>query len=118
MQIKLVILTICASLAAIGFATPSPQADGLDSITLSDEQTPPGFAIDDLDSLGGIDEDIGDPILGNLDEALVRRRIPGGIRRIMRLRGGRRGRGRGGRRRRGRIGRRIRKAQRELKKKE
>ncbi|PHZ13428.1 uncharacterized protein RHIMIDRAFT_279356 [Rhizopus microsporus ATCC 52813] len=27
MQIKLVILTICASLVAIGFAAPSPQAD-------------------------------------------------------------------------------------------
>ncbi|CEG64246.1 hypothetical protein RMATCC62417_01255 [Rhizopus microsporus] len=111
MQIKFVILTICASLAAIGFATPSPQADGLDSITLSDEQTPPGFEIGDLDPLEMLDGGIGDPISGNSDEALVRRRIPGGIRRIMRLRGGRGGRrGRGRGRGRGRIGRRIRKA--------
>ncbi|CEI92855.1 hypothetical protein RMCBS344292_07104 [Rhizopus microsporus] len=112
MQIKLVILTICASLAAIGFATPSPQADGLDSNTLSDEQTPPGSEIDGLDPLGILDGGIEDPILGNLDETLVRRRVRGGVNRRMRLRGGRRGRGRGrgGRRRRGRIGRRIRKA--------
>lgn len=112
MQIKLITLIICASLVAIGFASPSPQGDELDSITTSDEQIPPGFEIDDLGVPGGID----DPILGSLNnelkEALVRRRLWEGIHRIIRFRDCDRGRGHG------RIGQKIRKVLRELKKKE
>jgi hypothetical protein len=100
MQIKLVILTICASLAAIGYATPSPQgdpnADELDISIPNDEQTTPG--IDDLGLIGGPDESTEVTALDNLDDestnALVRRIFFRG-----RRRGGRRGRRRGGRRR-------------------
>ncbi|CEG84772.1 hypothetical protein RMATCC62417_18529 [Rhizopus microsporus] len=120
MQIKLVILTICASLAVIGFATPFPQGDpnanGSDSVIPVGEQIPPGF--DDLGLPGGPDESTEDSTLGNLDdelmEALVRRRVSRGRHRRIRYRGhgrrhGRRGgrgsdRGRGRGRGRGRRG--------------
>ncbi|CEG79346.1 hypothetical protein RMATCC62417_13830 [Rhizopus microsporus] len=46
MQIKLVILTICASLVAIGFAAPSPQAGGAPSPGGQDLQ-----AVDPNDSI-------------------------------------------------------------------
>ncbi|CEG64528.1 hypothetical protein RMATCC62417_01483 [Rhizopus microsporus] len=80
MQIKLVLLTICASLVAIGFATPSPQdsssGDELDFGIPNDEQPPPG--IDNLSLTGGSDESDEVAILGDPDNepmaVLVRRR--------------------------------------------
>ncbi|ORE08808.1 hypothetical protein BCV72DRAFT_224375 [Rhizopus microsporus var. microsporus] len=69
MQIKLVILTICASLAAIGLAAPSPQGDpnanGLDLNIPSDGQISPGT--DDLSLPGGLDESTEISALSNPD---------------------------------------------------
>ncbi|RCI00959.1 hypothetical protein CU097_008974 [Rhizopus azygosporus] len=67
MQIKLVLLTICASLVAIGFATPSPQGSRsggeLGFGIPNDEQSP---GIDNLSLTGGSGESdevmsLGDP---------------------------------------------------------
>ncbi|CEG82887.1 hypothetical protein RMATCC62417_16880 [Rhizopus microsporus] len=97
MQIKLVILTICASLAAIGFAAPSPQSDpnanGLDLAIPSDGQTSPG--VDDR-LPGGPDESTEIPALSNSDNEsmaiLVRRKGGRGFRGFRGGRGGRGGR--------------------------